>query len=83
MDIKAEIKSLKKELDKIEDKHLIQAIKNLLTYAQKRDEIVGYEADGTPITKEQLGKEVEESNKEIEKGNYYTQEQTEKEAQQW
>lgn len=35
MNIKAEIENLKTELDKVEDVHLIRAIKSLLNYAKQ------------------------------------------------
>jgi hypothetical protein len=84
MDIQAEIESIKKELDKVEDKHLLQAIKNLLTYANKRDEIVGYDVrDGTLLTQEKLVERVREAEKEVEKGNYITHEELKEKMKKW
>ena len=75
MDIKADIKWIQKELKDVKDPTLIEAFKNLLKYRKK----VSSERIGI----EQYNKELEASEKEIEQGNFYTQEQVREKAGQW
>ena len=69
---------LRQMIDQIENEQMLQAVYTILS----QNKIVGHEVDGTPITKEQLAGEVDESDKEIDKGNYYKQEDIEKQARQ-
>lgn len=73
MDLQAEIKWIKDELNDVKDPDLIQALKNLLTNkkASKRISIAKYNA------------ELEASEKEIESGNFYTQNEVRKIARGW
>lgn len=70
---------LRQMIDQIENEQVLQAVYTILS----QNEIVGHEVDGRPITKKQLAREVDESEKEIDKGNYYTQEDIEQQARQW
>ncbi len=45
--------------------------------------VVGYEADGTPITREELIQEVQEVSARVKAGNYITQEEMEKGVEGW
>ena len=46
-------------------------------------DIVGYEPDGTPITKEDLKRRVIEASARVKAGDYITQEDMEKEVEGW
>jgi len=46
-------------------------------------DIVGYEVDGTPITQEELKLRAKEASSEVKAGNYITQEELEKEIENW
>lgn len=49
----------------------------------KKDEIVGYRPDGTPITQQDLIERVKLASKQVKSGNYITQEELEKEIENW
>ena len=49
----------------------------------KRTAIVGYNVDGTPITQQDLRKRVRAASKRVKSGDYLTQEEVEKEIENW
>lgn len=49
----------------------------------EQSEIVGYKVDGTPITQEYLLKRVRAASKRVKSGDYLTQEEVEKEVENW
>jgi hypothetical protein len=69
------------ELARIQDIHIIEQIKQLLK--QKNNPVVGYEINGNPITRKQLIKRIEEAEKRIDNGEFVTQEDLEKESENW
>ncbi len=81
MDIQTEKLHLIEELARIQDIHIIEQIKQLLK--QKNNPVVGYEINGDPITRKQLIKRIEEAEKRIDNGEYVTQEDLEKESENW
>ncbi len=81
MDIQAEKLHLIEELTRIQDIHIIEQIKQLLK--QKNNPVVGYEINGDPITRKQLVKRIEEAEKRMDNGEYVTQEDLEKESENW
>ncbi len=81
MDIQAEKLHLIEELAKIQDIRLIVKIKELLM--RKNDPVVGYEITGAPITRKQLIKRIEEAEQRIDNGEYVTQEDLERESENW
>jgi hypothetical protein len=76
MDLQADIKWIQKELNKVEDATLLQAIKNILKYRAK-----GIHSERISI--EQYNKELDEAEADIEAGNYYTTDEARKIASQW
>jgi hypothetical protein len=76
MDLQADIKWIQKELNKVEDATLLQAIKNILKYRAK-----GIHSERISI--EQYNKELDEADADIEAGNYYTTDEARKIASQW
>lgn len=81
MDIQAEKLHLIEKLTRIQDIRIIEQIKELLK--QKNNPVVGYEISGDPITRRQLVKRIEEAEKRIDNGEYITQEDLEKESENW
>ena len=79
MNLQLEIKQLKKELDKIEDESLIQAIKSLLSFAKKRD----YELHLKPMTIEEYKARIESSENDIKEGRVINIEDLKKESENW
>ena len=75
MDLQADLKCIHDELDNVKDPKFIEAIKNML----KDRRVVSSEH----ISIEQYNKEIEEAEKDIENGDYYTQEEVEKIAKKW
>ncbi|MEW7281081.1 hypothetical protein ABW636_21000 [Aquimarina sp. 2201CG1-2-11] len=78
MDVKADIKWIQNQLNDVKDPMLIEAFKSMLKYRNKNRSRSDHR-----ISIEQYNKELEASEKEIEKGNFYTQEQVRKIASQW
>ena len=77
MDLQADIKWIKKELNQVSDPNLIEAFKSLLKYRKNRVE------NYPSTTIEQYNKELDEAEARIEKGEFYTHEEVEKIARQW
>lgn len=78
MDLQAEIKWIQSELNEVKDPTFIKAIKNMIKYRRK------VTASSTErISVEQYNLELDQSEKEIESGHYYTQDQVEKIAGKW
>lgn len=74
MDIKSERALLIKELERVEDLSLLQAIKAVLHYGMKNE---------GRISIDQYNLELDEANARIDSGKFITQEDLEKEAAQW
>ena len=75
MDLQSDIKWIHQEIDKVKDPTFLEAIKNMLKYRNKV-------ADGR-ITLEQYNKEIEDAEKDMEQGNFYTTDEVRKIAAQW
>jgi hypothetical protein len=80
MDIQAEKLHLIEELVRIQDIRIIEQVKKLL---MKNNSVVGYEINGDPITRKQLIKRIEQAEARIDNGIFTTQEDLEKEAENW
>jgi len=71
MDIQTEKDRIKSELDKIEDIHLIKAIKSMIAYGNSKN----YEKKLHPMSKETFYKRNKESRKAIGKDDLISQEE--------
>ena len=76
MDIKADLKWIRKGLKDVKDPAFIEAIKNMLLYRKKV-----YSEDRISI--EQYNKELDESIADIEAGNYHSHEEVKAMIRQW
>ena len=76
MDLQADIKWIQKELNKVEDKTLLDAIKSMLKYRAK---VIQQKR----ISIEQYNKEVNEAIARVENGEFYTQEEAENIMDKW
>ncbi len=74
MDINAERSLIIKELHQINDISLLRAVKYLIHYGLKND---GH------ISIDQYNREIEEAEKEIDQGEYLTQEELKKQMREW
>jgi len=79
--------ALKKELhsyiEKADNKFLKMVHALAKSYEDDEDIVVGYEVDGTPISKETIVKEAREASAQVKSGNYITQENLENEVKNW
>ncbi|MEN1784658.1 MAG: hypothetical protein AAGF77_05905, partial [Bacteroidota bacterium] len=78
MDLRADIKWIHEEIDKVDDPVFLEAIKSLLKY---RSKVIEGETDRDTI--EVYNKDLDDAIKEIEDGKYYTQEEARKIASKW
>lgn len=76
MDIQGDLRWIQRELQTVEDPDIIAMIKNILTYRKK---IIQEQR----ISIEQYNLEIDQAIREIENGEYYTQEEARKIAGQW
>lgn len=81
MDIQSEKLLLIEELTKVQDAGVIAEIRRLLQ--ERYDPVVGYELNGEPITRSVMIQQLAEAEQRIDRGEYITQEDLEKEAESW
>jgi len=77
MSLQADIKWIQNELNKVEGKTLLDAIKGILKYR------INVKQSSERISIEQYNKEVDEANARIDNGEFYTQEEAEKIMDKW
>ena len=75
MDIKADLKWIRQELENVKDPIFIEAIKNMLKYRKK--------ASLERISIEDYNKEIDASISQIDKGKTYTHEEMRERIKQW
>ncbi len=71
MDLRAEKEYIKSELDKVEDMHLVEAIKNMLAYGKAKR----YERNLQSMSKEDFFQRQKLSREAIEKDNLISQQE--------
>ncbi|QQX77210.1 MULTISPECIES: hypothetical protein [Aequorivita] len=76
MNLMEERKWIQKELESVTDPAFLEIIKNMLKYRKQL-------TDMERVSVAQYNKEIEEAVADIEKGEFYTQEQAKKIAQGW
>lgn len=76
MDLDADIKWVVKELQQIKDPAFIEVIKDILKNRK-------HKMQSDRISIEQYNKEIEEAEKDIEAGNFYTLEEVRKLSEKW
>jgi hypothetical protein len=58
-----------------------------MVYAMSREYkasgIIGYKVDGTPLTRKELAQRVTSASKRVKSGNFISQEEVEKEVENW
>lgn len=80
MDIQVEKYALIEELMKVQDVEIVSEIRAILL---NRNKVVGYQANGQPITTSQMKSDILSAKKRIESGRYTTQEDLEREVENW
>ena len=79
MDLHAEKLNLVQKLLSVQKASLIEKIGALLD----KEMTVGYTADGKPLTKGMYDKRLQKAEEQIAKGNFISQEDLEKESENW
>ena len=79
MKLQAEINTIKRELEEIQDESLIQTIKSLLKFARKKS----YESQLKPMTLKEYKRRAQSSEKDIKAGRIKDIEIIEKESENW
>jgi hypothetical protein len=79
MDVQAEIKWIETALLESKDPTFIKAVKNMIQSMRKVKQSMSTER----ISVEQYNRELDESIAQIERGEFYTQEEVEKMAEEW
>jgi hypothetical protein len=76
---------LRKEAHRFINRANDRVLKKVLALDTENEKIVivGYEPDGTPITQEELIREAKEASARVKAGEYITQEDMEKEVENW
>lgn len=82
MDIHAEKLLMIEQLLRIRDISVIEQVRELLMKNEKYP-VVGYEANGKPITHQGFIDKIQQAEKEYEQGKYQTIEELEKESESW
>jgi hypothetical protein len=60
----------------------VEKVKQILS-VNKKPEIVGYNVDGSPVTQKQLVKRAKVASKRVKSGDFISQEDVEKEVENW
>lgn len=75
MNLQAEKQELIKRLEQINDESLLKAIRHIMDYGQGKSE--------GRVSIDQYNKELEEAEREIDRGEYYTQSEVENRSKKW
>jgi len=70
-------------LHQIDENHVDEMYQKIRSLIVEKDPIVGYDASNKPIKKSQFVAEIKEAEAQIEKGEYITIEELEKESEKW
>ncbi len=79
MDLQSTKIKVMKKIMNVSKASLLEKISNILD----EEMIVGYTTDGKPLTNQQYNKRLLVAEKQIESGDYITQEELEKEIENW
>jgi hypothetical protein len=79
MNIQAAKLDIVQKILAVKTEAIIEKINKILD----KEVIVGYTVEGKPLTKEAYNKRIQKAEKQIKAGNYITQEQLEKESENW
>ena len=74
-------KEVRSYIDKADERFLRMV--DAMRKEYEEPDVVGYEVDGTPITQEDLKKRVKAASARVKAGHYTTQEDLEKEVENW
>ncbi len=67
----------------IDEEFVNEMYQKMFSALEEKNPIVGYDSDGKPIKKEQLLSDLEEAEKQIERGEYLTLDELDSESKKW
>lgn len=76
-------KYIENHLHELDENTVNELFEKIYSLVNKIDLVAGYDATGTPISKEQLIKDILQSEDEIRNGDFITLEQLEEESKSW
>lgn len=74
---------IENHLHELDENTVNELFEKIYSVVNKTDLVAGYDATGTPILKEQLIKDILQSEYEIRNGDFITLEQLEEESKNW
>jgi hypothetical protein len=74
---------IQKHLHQASDKFISEIYRQMISTLKAEEPIIGYDAKGTPIGKTQFIADLKEAEKQIERGDYITLDELEKESETW
>lgn len=83
MDSNQTKKYIENHLHELDENTVNELFEKIYSVVNKNDLVAGYDATGTPILKEQLIKDILQSEDEIRNGDFITLEQLEEESKSW
>jgi uncharacterized coiled-coil DUF342 family protein len=76
-------KELQSYINKADERFINMVYAMAKEYSKNSEQIVGYQPDGRPVTKIELLNDLKEADEQIERGEYLTIEELEREANNW
>ena len=83
MDRDKKKKYIENHLHDLDENTVNEIFEKIYSVVNKTDLVAGYDTNGTPILKEQLIKDILQSEEEIRNGDFFTLEQLEEESKSW
>ena len=65
------------------DERFLRMVKSLANEYSKNSNLIGFNPDGTPITKQEMRGRVKAASKRVKAGQFLTQEEVDKEVENW
>ncbi len=83
MDIQTRKLNFIQEILAVRNENLISKLESLLKKEKLKEEVIGFTADGKPITKEAYIQDIDEARLQMKEGKYLSQEELEKQSENW
>ncbi len=83
MDIKEQRQRIIDQVNNIDNAYVLRQIEQLLDENMLKEPVVAYSANGQPLTKKDLIARIEKAEEDIKNGDYLSQEDFERESDQW
>ncbi len=83
MDIQTRKLNFIKEILTVSNEKLISKLESILKKEKSKDEIIGFTAEGKPMNKEAYIRNLDEARKQVKEGKYISQEELEKQSENW